>query len=80
MRGDDADVISADGPHVSLSVDAYRRVPANSASALRRADVDLLRPYVNVDSPISSAISHSVSTVYNTKTGRRSHSMPSNTR
>ena len=36
MRGDAADVISADGSHVS--------VPANSASALRRADVDLRRP------------------------------------
>ena len=56
MTGDDADVISADGSHVSVSADAYRRVPANSASALRRADVDLRRQaYVNVDSPISSA-------------------------
>jgi len=44
MTGDDADVISADGSHVSVSADAYRRVPANSASALRRADVDLRRP------------------------------------
>ena len=44
MTGDDADVISADGSRVSVSADAYRRVPANSASALRRADVDLRRP------------------------------------
>ena len=44
MRGDAADVISADGPLVSLSADAYRRVPANSASSLRRAGVDLRRP------------------------------------
>jgi len=60
MTGDDADVISADGRHVSLPVDAYRRVPANSTSALRRADVDLRRQYVNVDSPISSGNNHSM--------------------
>ena len=79
MRGDAADVISADGPLVSVPVDAYRQTSANSASALRLADVDLRRPYVSVDSPISSPISHSVSTVYNTETGRRSHLMESNT-
>jgi len=42
--GDDVDVISADGPHVSAPVNAYRRASANSASALRRVDEVVRRP------------------------------------